>query len=335
MAVTHLAVLGGGGTGLSLALNAARAGIIAHVIEPDPHALERVQHFAHTFDRALAADVHFTAESGALADAGLIFDTGDPDPVTDWPAMDGTTILATPQASPRASPIPKARCLRMVFFQPMQFRALTELSGFPETTDAVLETAAEFVRQIGRIPVRVPEGARSPGLRLLDRLQATADQSLLEGAVLWELDEAMTGFGFDLGLYEAQDLTGLDVAYARRKSLGQRSLIADRAVEEGRLGKKIGWGWYRYPGGGGAVIDPLIEDLIREEAHFAGITQRDIGASEMIERLIDALRSEVTQIINDSQVCHPDDLSLILTAGLGYPKDKLAMLTYPRGSSGG
>ena len=83
----------------------------------------------------------------------------------------------------------------------------------------------------------------------------------------WELDEALTGWGYTLGPCEAMDLVGLDVVLSRLPDTGNPVLA--RMVAEGRLGKKGGWGFYRYPGGGGAVIDPLIEDLIREEAWFA------------------------------------------------------------------
>jgi 3-hydroxyacyl-CoA dehydrogenase len=40
-------------------------------------------------------------------------------------------------------------------------------------------------------------------------------------------------------------------------------------IELGKLGRKTSAGWYRYPGGGGKVEDPIVADLAIEEAHFA------------------------------------------------------------------
>ncbi len=105
----------------------------------------------------------------------------------------------------------------------------------------------------------------------------------------WELDEALTAWGYGVGPCEAQDLIGLDKVLARQR---ERPVpILPRMVAEGRMGKIGGVGFYRYPGGGGAVIDPLIEDLIREEAWFAKITR----AEREDETLVAAMNAALVQ----------------------------------------
>lgn len=101
----------------------------------------------------------------------------------------------------------------------------------------------------------------------------------------WELDEALTAVGFEIGPCEAQDLVGLEKVLLRRRTMGGPETILARMVAEGRQGKGAGWGYYRYPGGGGAVIDPLLEDLIDEEAHFAGHDRPDITDDEIVVRM--------------------------------------------------
>lgn len=108
----------------------------------------------------------------------------------------------------------------------------------------------------------------------------------------WELDEALTDWGYTLGPCEAQDLVGLDcVLHARRAT--DVSPILKRMVSEGRLGKKGGWGYYRYPGGGGAVIDPLIDDLVREEAWFTKVSRNELTGEALVKRLHDVMRAEL------------------------------------------
>jgi 3-hydroxyacyl-CoA dehydrogenase len=104
----------------------------------------------------------------------------------------------------------------------------------------------------------------------------------------WELDEALVAWGFTRGPCEAQDLIGLDVVRGRQS--GPVTPVLSRMLAEGRMGKKGGVGFYRYPGSGGAVIDPLIEDLIREEAWFAKVDRIDLSDLELIALLIAHLR---------------------------------------------
>ncbi|WP_147110529.1 3-hydroxyacyl-CoA dehydrogenase family protein [Tateyamaria sp. syn59] len=100
----------------------------------------------------------------------------------------------------------------------------------------------------------------------------------------WELDEALVEWGYGLGPCEAQDLVGLNKVLAARDGADVTPVLP-RMVAEGRLGKRFGWGFYRYPGGGGAVIDPLIEDLICEEAWFAKVERSELSGAELVARL--------------------------------------------------
>lgn len=106
-----------------------------------------------------------------------------------------------------------------------------------------------------------------------------AERLMLHHTNPWELDEACIAAGFTRGLCEAQDHIGLDRVLARHPK--RPVPILRRMLAEGRLGKIGGVGYYRYPGGGGAVIDPLIEDLIREEAWFAKVERSDISDDEI------------------------------------------------------
>lgn len=113
---------------------------------------------------------------------------------------------------------------------------------------------------------------------------SVSEQLLINHTNPWELDEALIAWGYSMGPSEAQDLVGLDVVQAARAD-EIRTPILPRMVAEGRLGKKCGWGFYRYPGGGGAVIDPLIEDLILEEARFTNHPRVPLDGEALVDRL--------------------------------------------------
>ncbi|APX12690.1 3-hydroxyacyl-CoA dehydrogenase family protein [Tateyamaria omphalii] len=119
---------------------------------------------------------------------------------------------------------------------------------------------------------------------LQDAFWRACETLLYRHTTPWELDEALVDWGYGLGPCEAQDLVGLDKVLAVREGADVTPVLP-RMVAEGRLGKRFGWGFYRYPGGGGAVIDPLIEDLICEEAWFAKADRVELPGAELVARL--------------------------------------------------
>lgn len=123
---------------------------------------------------------------------------------------------------------------------------------------------------------------------LQDVFWQVCEQMLIDHTTPWELDEALVAWGYGIGPCEAQDLVGLDIVLDSRAGSTPASVLG-RMVAEGRLGKKGGWGYYRYPGGGGAVIDPLIDDLIREEAHFAKRERHELEGGALVSRLHDVI----------------------------------------------
>ena len=122
----------------------------------------------------------------------------------------------------------------------------------------------------------------------------------------WELDDALVAWGYGLGPCAAQDLVGLDAVLASRQGAG--SPVLRRMVAEGRQGKSAGWGFYRYPGGGGAVVDPLIEDLINEEAWFARMDRADLPVGARVDGPAAITEAETTIIVPSSRVavCQAD-----------------------------
>jgi 3-hydroxyacyl-CoA dehydrogenase len=157
----------------------------------------------------------------------------------------------------------------------------------------------------------------------------------MDGSTPWEVDEAMVEFGYAMGPYEAQDLSGLDIAHANRRRQdatrdpNRRYIpIADRMVELGKLGKKTSAGWYRYPGGGGKVEDPIVADLANEEAHFAGITRTDYSADEIRHRLLLAMINEAADILDEGIAQSAQDIDLVTIAGYGFPRWRGGLMHY-------
>ena len=88
-----------------------------------------------------------------------------------------------------------------------------------------------------------------------------------------QVDKVMVDFGYPVGPFAVNDMSGLDISYDTRKRRAAadpnyRGLpITDRLVEMGRLGQKTGKGWYRYEKGDRTpIVDPEVHAIIKEVA---------------------------------------------------------------------
>lgn len=220
------------------------------------------------------ADVHDAARMrGLLARAGLAVRV-----TTERLAGDVQVLDAG------APPLPSAPLvLHLAGGVPGAGRAVIDLStpelALAEVLDGSDPAALALLADLG-VPVLIVPAFLAPPL--LARIEAAAEALVFDGSTPWEVDATAETAGFTLGPCVAMDERGLS---RRARALP----LVNRMVDEGRHGRAAGVGWYRYPGGGGRVIDPLIEDMAREEAHFAGQAPRPVPPDEIRARLRAAL----------------------------------------------
>ncbi|MFP4570825.1 MAG: hypothetical protein ACLFOB_12375 [Rhodosalinus sp.] len=99
-------------------------------------------------------------------------------------------------------------------------------------------------------------------------------------------------------------------------------------LAEGRLGKPASVGWYRCPGCGGAIVAPLIEDLVQEVAQFAGIAVVSRTAGEIREALLLAQIAEAAHLLASGAARGAAVLDLALVHGAGFPPARGGVLHY-------
>jgi 3-hydroxyacyl-CoA dehydrogenase len=277
-----VALIGADAAMLGLARNMAAAGRRVVLVEPDPHDAARL--------REIAARAGLSVPVLGAARARVV--------------LAGPGVAVPPGAVAVGEGTEGPRVILHATTGPV---TLAEIVGGPlPGVEAVLG-----------VPV-LRSGGIGPRLRaaLMDR----ADTMLLQGATPWEIDEAMVAAGFAIGPYELEDLVGLDVRHAARLARGGAwAGLAEHAAAEGRLGKKGGVGWYRYPGGGGAVIDPLVEDLIRHEAHFGGVAPVARDQAEIVADLTGALGDCATRLVRDGLAGSAAEVARVAVAALGWP----------------
>lgn len=214
-------------------------------------------------------------------------------------------------------------------------RGVAELCPGAATSEASLAIGFGLAEAMERVPVRAGASGGAIGHRLSARLSEAAETVLMDGSTPWEVDEAMVEFGFAMGPFEAQDISGLDLAHAdRRRQDATRDPnrryipVADRMVDLGKLGRKTGAGWYRYPGGGGKVDDPIVADLALEEARYAGVERSDYTPDEIRHRLLLALINEAADILFEGLAASAADIDLVTVFGQGFPRWRGGLMHY-------
>lgn len=156
---------------------------------------------------------------------------------------------------------------------------------------------ARIAQALDALHLVLPAGAMPLSARFHAALGRALENALLTSGTPEALDAALVAAGFALGPFVLQDRLGIDTLLSQRhaveRAFGLPPLpLFARAVSEGRLGRKASVGWYRYPGQGGAVEDPLVEDMAEEEAHFAGWRRAQVEEAEsagQITQQMDAL----------------------------------------------
>ena len=147
------------------------------------------------------------------------------------------------------------RTVGLHFFNPPPVMPLLEIVRGLGTAEATVERALVFAQQIGKEPIVVNDFPGFASSRLGVALGAEAMRMLESGvARAVDIDRAMElGYRHPMGPLKLTDLVGLDVRLAilehLQREIGEQfrpPTILRQMVRAGRLGKKVGLGFYRW-----------------------------------------------------------------------------------------
>lgn len=198
------------------------------VVEAVPEDLE--------LKRALFADIEATAPETALL------------------ASNTSSLSITEIASAVRTP---ERVVGLHFFNPVHAMKLIEIVRGRSTSEATVQRAQAFAASLGKTSIVVQDAPGFATSRLGVVLGLEAMRMLEQGVASAEdIDTAMRlGYNHPVGPLRLTDIVGLDVRLAiadhLHATLGGDTYRAPdvlrRLVSEGKLGKKTGEGFYRWP----------------------------------------------------------------------------------------
>ncbi len=351
--INSIAVVGAGTMGGGIAMSFADAGLPVKLVDASPEVLEKgleriKANYATSVKRGSLSQDEMDDRFGRIEPVSTMEDIGECDAVVeavfermqvkkevfaklDEVMKDGALLLTNTSALDideiaNVTKRPEA-VAGTHYFVPANVMKLFEVVNGSKTSRETLAAAMKLGRDIGKISGYA--GNCDGFVANRSRAPFNVEQGLMieEGALPEQVDKVMVAFGYPVGPFAVNDMSGLDVSYDTRKRRAAadpnyRGLpITDRLVEMGRKGQKTGAGWYRYePGDRTPHVDPEVHKIIKDVAEEHGFEQREFDDTEVLHRLLFSSINEICKILEEGKAIRASDADVMWLNGFGFPR---------------
>ena len=353
-AMQRIAVIGAGTMGTGIAISALDAGLNVQIFEQDQAALDRgVQRVRDFYAQRVAAGklpknqadarkavLTSTLDWAQLAQADVVIEAVFEDldvkqnvfKTIDQHARAGAVLAtntsyldldAIAQATSRAQDV-----IGLHFFSPANVMKLLEVVRGKNTAVDAIATGMALGKKLGKLPVLCGNAFGFIGNRIYNAYRKQVEFMLEDGALPEQVDAALQAFGFAMGPFAVADLSGLDIAWRMRKAQSatrdpkERYVsILDQLCEQGRLGRKMGAGYYTYADGKkSAAVDDTVKAVIEQASQARGLTRRSLTDAEIVRRTLMAMCNEAALLLSEGVARQPSDIDVALVQGYGFPR---------------
>ena len=228
------------------------------------------------------------------------------------PRMKRTAILASNTSSIPLQELAGVlkrpeRLVGIHFFNPVAQMQLVEIVRGPQTSDAVMQAAQAFTRQIDKLPLPCKS---APGFlvnRVLSPYLLEAMLMLDEGIPPETIDAAAKEFGMPMGPIELADMVGLDIAWAVGQELARAGTPIPKKlqanIEAKNFGMTTGKGFYTWVKG-------------KPQKSTTGTGTVDLKA--LADRLVAPALNESVACLRENIVADADLVDVGMIFGTGF-----------------
>lgn len=346
--VTKLGVLGAGMMGAGIAHVSALAGMEVVLLDMKIEAAEKGKsHAAQSLEKevrrgrrskedmeAILNRIHATTDLADLAGCDLVIEAvfedmkikADVTQKTEAVLLE-TAIFASNTSTLPITGLAKAskrpnQFIGIHFFSPVEKMPLVEIIMGKETSKETLARALDYVQQIRKTPIVVNDSRGFYTSRCFGTYPTEAIAMLKEGVNPALIENGGVQAGMAVGPFAVADEVSIELMYkvqqATKAALGDayQPHPADEVAELfvtrlGRLGKKVGKGFYDYPEGGKKHLWPGLAE------HFPPRADQP-GVAEVKKRLLYRQAVEVVRCLEENVVTDPADADVGAIFGWGF-----------------
>ena len=208
----------------------------------------------------------------------------------------------------------------MHYFSPVEKLPLLEVIPHAGTDPSVIATCVELGKKQGKTVIVVRDGPGFYTSRILAPYLNEAAHLLVEGAEIDAVDRALRAYGFPVGPFQLLDEVGFDigekVSHVLHEAFGERMTPPETMaalIKQGRLGKKVKKGFYRYDVKGKQADTSVYESLP------GGATRVPFPEDELRERPVLLFLNEAVRCLEERILRNPRDGDIGAVFGLGFP----------------
>ncbi|HZW89800.1 MAG TPA: fatty acid oxidation complex subunit alpha FadJ, partial [Myxococcaceae bacterium] len=208
----------------------------------------------------------------------------------------------------------------MHYFSPVEKLPLLEVIPHAGTDPSVIATCVELGKKQGKTVIVVRDGPGFYTSRILAPYLNEAAHLLVEGAEIEAVDRSLRAYGFPVGPFQLLDEVGFDigekVSHVLHEALGERMTPPETMaalIKQGRLGKKVKKGFYRYDVKG-KQVDPSVYESLP-----GGATRVPFPEDELRERPVLLFLNEAVRCLEEGILRSARDGDIGAVFGLGFP----------------
>jgi 3-hydroxyacyl-CoA dehydrogenase / enoyl-CoA hydratase / 3-hydroxybutyryl-CoA epimerase len=337
----HLHVIGAGVMGGDIAAWAAYRGMTVTLQDRSEELIQPALRRAQTFfekrlkDPGQAADamsrLKMDVSGGGVADADIVIEAIFENVEAKQalyaelePKLKAGAVLATNTSSIKIETLcgklsDPSRLVGIHFFNPVAQLQLVEVVQGASSRPQAVQDALKFTRKLDKLPLPCKSAPGFVVNRILTPYVNEAFFALEAGVPAAVIDRAAVQFGMPLGPIELSDVVGLDVSLNVGRVLGEAfhrdvPQILIKLVEQKKLGRKSGEGFYRWQDG-----------KAQKEA-----TQNAAEPEDLQDRLILPLLNEAVACLREGTIQDADLLDAGAVFATGFAPFRGGPLQYAK-----